>query len=96
MNKYRYALLALAVPLRAGASPDGPLEIGGMFTTLKVRRHQKAGDHSDPGWYTQPAGTQACKWLGEAPATPCAAAPDGGLAAVEFKAVKPNSHLQHH
>lgn len=39
--------------------------------------------------YTLPllAGTQAYEWLGEAPATPRAA---------ELKAVKPNSHPQHH
>jgi manganese oxidase len=31
---------------------------------LKVRRDQKAGDYSDPGWFKQPSGTQAYEWTG--------------------------------
>jgi manganese oxidase len=30
-----------------------------------VRRDQKPGDYSDPGWYTQPPGTQAFEWTGK-------------------------------
>ena len=41
--------------------------VGGMFTTLKVRKQQKAGDYSDPGRYTQPPGTQAYEWAGANP-----------------------------
>jgi hypothetical protein len=33
--------------------------MGGMFTTVKVRKDQKPGDYEDPGWYKQPAGTVA-------------------------------------
>jgi hypothetical protein len=47
------------LPMMTGQGPYGPVEMGGMFTTLKVRREQKRGDYSDPGWYRQPAGTQA-------------------------------------
>ncbi len=35
-----------------------------MFTTVKVRKDQKAGDYKDPGWYKQAAGTQAFEWKG--------------------------------
>jgi len=38
--------------------------MGGMFTVVKVRRDQKAGDYTDLGWYKQPAGTQAYEWTG--------------------------------
>jgi len=84
------------LPMMTGTGPYGPVEMGGMFTMLKVRKTQKPGDYSDPGWYQQPPGTQAYEWTGEAPITPRAAAPDSGQPAVELKAVKPNSHDAHH
>lgn len=31
--------------------------MGGMFTVLKVRDGQKAGDYSNPDWYDYPEGT---------------------------------------
>jgi hypothetical protein len=37
--------------MMTGTGPFGPIEMGGMFTTLKVRRDQKPGDYKDPGWY---------------------------------------------
>ena len=52
------------LPMMTGAGPYGPVEMGGMFTMLKVRRDQKPGDYKDPGWYKQPEGTQAFEWTG--------------------------------
>jgi hypothetical protein len=45
--------------MMAGEGPFGPVEMGGMFTVLKVR----AGitSYEDPGWYEHPKGTQARK-----------------------------------
>jgi len=37
----------------------GPIEIGGMFTVLKVRDDLAPGDYADPGWYEHPVGTVA-------------------------------------
>jgi manganese oxidase len=54
-------------PMMTGAGPYGPLEMGGMFSVLKVRKNQKSGDYKDPGWYKQPTGTQAREWTGAAP-----------------------------
>lgn len=45
------------LPMMAGEGPYGPIEMGGMFTVLKVRAGLTSYD--DPGWYQQPAGTQA-------------------------------------
>lgn len=42
------------LPMMSGHGPFGPTEMGGMFTTVKVRRDQKPGDCSDPGWYQHP------------------------------------------
>ena len=40
--------------MMTGTGPFGPLEMGGMFTTFKVRANQPAGDYRDPGDYAQP------------------------------------------
>lgn len=55
------------IPMMTGAGPFGSVEMGGMFSVLKVRKNQKAGDYSDPGWYPHPAGTVAYEWTGSLP-----------------------------
>jgi hypothetical protein len=55
------------LPMMTGRGPYGGVEMGGMFSVVKVRRDQKPGDYSDPGWYTQPPGTQAFEWTGSLP-----------------------------
>ncbi|WP_374335011.1 multicopper oxidase family protein [Methyloversatilis sp.] len=47
------------VPMMSGEGPFGSVEMGGMFSVFKVRREQKQGDFSDPGWYAHPSGTVA-------------------------------------
>ena len=47
------------LPMMTGEGPFGPLEMGGMFTVLKVRDNIKRGDYTDPGWYEHPKGTVA-------------------------------------
>jgi FtsP/CotA-like multicopper oxidase with cupredoxin domain len=46
------------MPMMAGAGPFGNLEMGGMFTVVKVRDTLPAG-YADPGWYAHPKGTLA-------------------------------------
>ena len=53
------------LPMMTGQGPYGPIEMGGMFTTLKVRDDLARNDYKDPGWYRQPAGTRAFEWSGE-------------------------------
>jgi hypothetical protein len=64
MGEMEMPLPENTLPMMTGAGPYGPVEMGGMFTLLKVRRDQKPGDYSDPGWYSQPAGTRAYEWTG--------------------------------
>ena len=52
------------IPMMTGAGPFGSVEMGGMFSMLKVRRDQKPGDYGSPGWFRQPPGTQAFEWTG--------------------------------
>ncbi len=40
------------------AGPYGPIDMGGMFTVVKVRDRLPNG-YQDPGWYRQPPGTRA-------------------------------------
>ena len=47
------------LPMMTGTGPFGPIEMGGMFTVLKVREGIKS--YEDPGWYKQPPGTVARK-----------------------------------
>lgn len=47
------------LPMMAGQGPFGPVEMGGMFTILKVR--DGITSYEDPGWYKNPPGTVARK-----------------------------------
>ena len=47
------------LPMMAGQGPFGPIEMGGMFTVLKVRA--TLDSYADPGWYTYPPGSVARK-----------------------------------
>ena len=47
--------------MMAGKGPFGNIEMGGMFTVVKVRDDIPPGDYSDPGWYRNPPGTVASR-----------------------------------
>jgi len=47
------------LPMMMGQGPFGNLEMGGMFTLIKVRDGIRPGDYRDPGWYRNPPGTVA-------------------------------------
>jgi FtsP/CotA-like multicopper oxidase with cupredoxin domain len=70
------------LPMMAGRGPFGPIEMGGMFTVIKVREGLARGDYRDPGWYRHPAGSVAREWTGAAPdaARASAASADAGPA----------------
>jgi FtsP/CotA-like multicopper oxidase with cupredoxin domain len=46
------------LPMMTGRGPFGNIEMGGMFTVIKVRDHLLSYDQ-DPGWYRHPQGTGA-------------------------------------
>jgi len=56
------------LPMMAGTGPHGAIEMGGMFTVMKIRADLAHGDYRDPGWYAAPAGSVAYEWQGETPA----------------------------
>lgn len=47
--------------MMTGKGPYGNIEMGGMFTTVKVRDNLRPGDYNDPGWYNAPTGTVAAR-----------------------------------
>ncbi|MBI1919745.1 MAG: copper oxidase [Geobacter sp.] len=51
---------ANTLPMMTGTGPFGNMEMGGMFTVVKVRDDLKSYDE-DPGWYRHPEGTVAWK-----------------------------------
>jgi len=81
------------LPMMTGWGPFGPLEMGGMFTVVKVRDEVKFGDYRDPGWFKHPQGTVAWEWTGE----PLPAKRQPGPEADEntLKARKPTGHSGH-
>ncbi|MCC7700608.1 copper oxidase [Janthinobacterium sp. GW460P] len=85
------------LPMMAGDGPFGAVGMGGMFTTVKVRKDQKPGDYSDPGWYQHPAGSVAYEWTGALP-EPVRGQGAGKPAAksgVEMTVRKPGGHSGH-
>ncbi|MCD2344727.1 copper oxidase [Ideonella azotifigens] len=90
------------LPMMGGEGPFGGVEMGGMFTVMKVRAEQKPGDYSDPGWYRHPPGTLAYEWQGGMPATQRNESPGGHLmqptgksAPIEMTVRKPSGHSGH-
>ena len=47
------------LPMMGGHGPFGSMEMGGMFTVLKVR--ENLASYDDPGWYQAPEGTRVRK-----------------------------------
>jgi hypothetical protein len=64
MQDMRMALPDNTLPMMGGAGPYGDIEMGGMFTVVKIRADLAHGDYRDPGWYKAPAGSVAYLWKG--------------------------------
>jgi len=65
MGEMQMPLPENTLPMMTGEGPFGPIEMGGMFTTVKVRAGLAPDVREVPGWYEHPAGTVAREWTGE-------------------------------
>jgi FtsP/CotA-like multicopper oxidase with cupredoxin domain len=92
MGEMEMELPENTAPMMTGTGPYGAIEMGGMFTTLKVRADLEPDDYRDPPWYTQPPGTQSFEYAGPAPAPARASAPAAEPAA---SVRKPTGHGAH-
>ena len=81
------------LPMMTGFGQFGPIEMGGMFSVVKVREGLDRNDYKDPGWYRHPDGTVAHEFKGPMPEAPnrSDAAPTG----IEVTVVKPHN-VGHH
>ena len=59
MGEMQMAVPRNSIPMRGGNGPFGFIDMGGLFTILKVREHL-SGD-GDPGWYENPPGSVAVR-----------------------------------
>ncbi|HEX2135589.1 MAG TPA: multicopper oxidase domain-containing protein, partial [Microvirga sp.] len=76
------------LPMMTGYAQFGPVEMGGMFTVMKVRPGLAANDYKDPGWYKHPEGTVAYEWTGPKLAEPPRRnGPASGKPTAEFRAI---------
>lgn len=53
------------LPMMMGKGPHGPLEMGGMFTVMKIRDGLARNDFRDPGWYRDKPGETARRVSGD-------------------------------
>ncbi len=81
------------LPMMSGQGPFGPMEMGGMFTAVKVRDDVQRGNYKDPGWYKHPQGTVAYEYTGELAAPTRAAAPARDSKTMNVR--KPTDHSGH-
>jgi manganese oxidase len=83
------------LPMMTGTGQYGAIEMGGMFTLVKIREGLDKNDYKDPGWYKHPEGTLAYPWSGEMP--PQTRAELSSLtASVEMTVRKPDRMTGHH
>jgi hypothetical protein len=64
MGEMQMALPDNTLTMMTGAGPYGSIEMGGMFTVVKIRADLAHDDYRDPGWYQAPAGSVAYLWRG--------------------------------
>ena len=85
------------LPMMTGQGPFGGIEMGGMFTTVKVRKGLARNNYKDPGWYKHPTASVAYEWTGgplpttRAPAQASAPVPDEKV----LKVRKGGQHHEH-
>jgi manganese oxidase len=84
------------LPMMTGFGQFGPLEMGGMFSVVKVREGIAANDYKDPGWYKHPPGTVAYEVQGAPPPARRASAAPSTPGEAQLKVVKPGSHKGKH
>ena len=89
--------------MMTGEGPFGSVEMGGMFSVLKVRRDQRQGDYSAPGWFENPPGTVASE-VGSVMPEPQRTDQSGGVSMpriqqpavpAEVQVRKPDAHSDH-
>jgi hypothetical protein len=64
MGEMEMALPDNTLPMMTGFGQFGAIEMGGMFSVVKVREGLAKNDYKDPGWYQHPQGTVSYEYSG--------------------------------
>ena len=82
------------LPMMTGKAQFGAVEMGGMFTTVKIREGQARNDFKDPGDFKHPKNTVAREVINDLPPVERSemTAPAGGM---EMNVRKPTGHTGH-
>jgi len=96
MGEMEHAAPDNTLPMMTGFGQFGPMEMGGMFTVVKVREGLASGDYKDPGWYKHPEGTVAYEVASAAvPAATRRTPAASEKPKMEMNVVKPGSNSGH-
>tara|TARA_B100001105_G_scaffold193316_1_gene157354 strand:+ start:1805 stop:3178 length:1374 start_codon:yes stop_codon:yes gene_type:complete len=83
------------LPMMTGQGPFGPLEMGGMFSVVKVRDDVQRGDYKDPGFYKHPQGTVAYEYTGQVQQPTRASAPKADGKTMNVRKPSGGDHSNH-
>jgi FtsP/CotA-like multicopper oxidase with cupredoxin domain len=85
------------LPMMTGFGQFGAMEMGGMFTVVKVREGLAPNDYKDPGWYQHPKGTVAYEIETPTAAAPRQSAPARSIKSkTDVQVVKPTRNHKGH
>jgi len=83
------------LPMMTGQGPFGPLEMGGMFSVVKVRDDVQRGDYKDPGFYKHPQGTVAYEYTGQVQQPARAPSPKADSTTMNVRKPSGGDHSNH-
>jgi hypothetical protein len=94
MGEMEMAMPVNTLPMMTGFGQFGPIEMGGMFTLIKIRDGLSPNDYKDPGDYKHPQGAVAYEIANASPPAPRQSGPPPS--STPARAVKPtNTHKGH-
>lgn len=82
------------LPMTTGTGQFGSIDMGGMFTTVKIRDGLARNDYKDPGAFKHPKGSLAREVVNDLPPVerPAMNNSEGGI---EMSVQKPQGHMEH-
>jgi FtsP/CotA-like multicopper oxidase with cupredoxin domain len=83
------------LPMMTGTGPFGPLEMGGMFSVVKVRDEVRPGDYKEPAPYQHPPGTVAYEFKGQIEQPARAPAPQADRNTMTVRKPSGGGHAHH-
>jgi hypothetical protein len=89
MGSMEMAMPDNTLPMMTGFGQFGPIEMGGMFTVMKIRADLAPNDYRDPGTYKNPEGTVAYEFKGTVDLPPRSENSAADKPVVERATVKP-------